>query len=73
MLMHHKWKYAEKERLCEEMAREWSMGNANELVFGLRDFNGYVGKCAQGFEDKKEEIKSLKSIVCDTVLVKKEK
>ena len=26
------------------------MGNANELVWGLRDFNGHVGKCAEGFE-----------------------
>ena len=27
------------------------MGNANELVLGLEDFNGHVGKCAEGFED----------------------
>ena len=26
------------------------MGNANELVLGLEDFNGHVGKCAEGFE-----------------------
>ena len=37
---------AEKERFYEEMAREWSMANANELVLGWGDFNGYVGKCA---------------------------
>ena len=41
---------AEKERFYEEMAREWSMGNANELVLGLGDFNGHVGKCAEGIE-----------------------
>ena len=39
-----------EERFYEEMAPEWSMGNANELVLGLGDFNGYVGKSAEGFE-----------------------
>ena len=39
-----------KERFYEEMAREWSMANANETVLGLGDFNGHVGKCAKGFE-----------------------
>ena len=41
---------AEKERFYEEMAREWSMANANEMALGLRGFNGHVGKCAEGFE-----------------------
>ena len=41
---------AEKERFYEEMAREWSMGNANQLVMGLVDFNGHVGKCAEGLK-----------------------
>ena len=41
---------AEKERFYEKMARVRSMGNANELVLGLKDFNGHVGKCAEGFE-----------------------
>ena len=40
----------EKKRFYEEMAREWSMANSNELVLGLGDFNGHVGKCAEGFE-----------------------
>ena len=40
----------EKEWFYEEMAREWIMANANELVLELRDFNGHVGKCAEGFE-----------------------
>ena len=26
------------------------MANANELILGLQDFNGQVGKCAEGFE-----------------------
>ena len=41
---------AKKERFYEEMAREWSVTNENELVLGLEDFNGHVGKCAEGFE-----------------------
>ena len=41
---------AEKERFYEEMVREWSMANANELVLGLGDFNGHVGKSAEGLE-----------------------
>ena len=41
---------SEKERFYEEMAREWSMANANEMVLGLGDFNGHKGKCAEGFE-----------------------
>ena len=41
---------SEKELFYEEMAREWSMANANEMVLGLGDFNGHVGKCAEGFE-----------------------
>ena len=39
-----------EERFYEEMAREWSVANENELVLGLGDFNGHVGKCAEGFE-----------------------
>ena len=41
---------AEKERFYEEMACEWSRANTNELVLGLGDFSGHVGKCAEGFE-----------------------
>ena len=41
---------AEKERFYQEMAREWSVANEIELVLGLEDFNGHVGKCAEGFE-----------------------
>ena len=32
------------------MARDWSVANENELMLGLGDFNGHVGKCAEGFE-----------------------
>ena len=41
---------SEKERFYEEMAREWSMANANEMILGLGDFNGHERKCAKGFE-----------------------
>ena len=41
---------SEKGRFYEEMAREWSMANANEMVLGLGYFNDHVGKCAEGFE-----------------------
>ena len=41
---------AEKERFHDEMASERSLANANELVLGLRDFNGHVGICAKGYE-----------------------
>ena len=41
---------SEKERFYEEKAREWSMANANEMVLGLGDFNGHMGKCAEGFK-----------------------
>ena len=41
---------AEKERFYEEMARKWSLENANELMLGLGDFNDHFGKCAEGFE-----------------------
>ena len=41
---------SEKGRFYQEMAGEWSMANANEIVLGLGDFKGHVGKCAEGFE-----------------------
>ena len=41
---------AVKERFYEEMACEWSMENANELVLRLGDYNGLAGKCAEGIE-----------------------
>ena len=36
--------HSEKERFHEEIAREWSMANANEMVWGLVDFNGHEGE-----------------------------
>ena len=41
---------AAKVRLYEEMARGWNMANAYEFSWGLGDFNGHVGKCAEGSE-----------------------
>ena len=47
---------SEKGRFYEEMACEWSMANANEMVLELGDFNGHVGKYAKGFEGIHEGI-----------------
>ena len=44
-----KTRFRERE-IYEEMVCEWSMANANEMVLGLGNFNGHVGKCAEGFE-----------------------
>ena len=41
---------SEKERFYEEMAPEWSMANANEMVLELGDFNDHVEKCPERFE-----------------------
>ena len=40
----------EKVKFYDEMAYEWSICNKNELVFGLGDFNGHIGKNIDGFE-----------------------
>jgi len=34
-----------------DLACEWSMQSTEELVLSLGDFNGHVGKQADGFED----------------------
>ena len=39
-----------EERFYGEMAREWNMANANELVLGLEDFNRHIGNSRQGFD-----------------------
>ena len=41
---------AEKERFYDEMASEWDLQNMGELVMGMGDFNGHVGKWIDGFE-----------------------
>ena len=41
---------AEKVRFYDEMGSEWDLGSSSEIIVSLRDFNGHVGKCAEGFE-----------------------
>ena len=40
------------EKACyhDEMASEWDLGSSSEIIVTLGDFNGHVGKCAEGFE-----------------------
>jgi len=40
----------EKDSFYDEMAGEWNVGGAKEIVIGLGDFNGHIGKEADGFE-----------------------
>ena len=40
----------DKEKFYDELAEEWEVSKENELVLGLGDFNGHVGKSSQGFE-----------------------
>ena len=32
------------------MAKEWDLGSSSEIIASLGDFNGHVGKCAEGFK-----------------------
>ena len=41
---------AEKVRFYDEMGSEWDLGSSSEIIVSLGDFNGHVGKCAEGFE-----------------------
>ena len=41
---------AEKVRFYDEMGSEWDLGSSSEIIVSLVDFNGHVGKCAEGFE-----------------------
>ena len=34
----------------DKMASEWDLGSSSEIIVSLGDFNGHVGKCAEGFE-----------------------
>ena len=40
----------EKVRFYDEMTSEWNLGSFSEIIVFLGDFNGHVGKCAEGFE-----------------------
>uniref|UniRef100_A0A0L8IFJ4 Endonuclease/exonuclease/phosphatase domain-containing protein n=1 Tax=Octopus bimaculoides TaxID=37653 RepID=A0A0L8IFJ4_OCTBM len=41
---------AEKEQFFDEIVNEWDLHKVDELVLGMGDFNGHVGKWIQGFE-----------------------
>ena len=41
----------EKDQFYDEMKDEWSVKSNDELVLGLWDFSGQVGKEIEGFED----------------------
>ena len=41
---------AEKVRFYDKMGSEWDLGSSGEIIVSLGDFNGHVGKCAEGFE-----------------------
>ena len=41
---------AEKEHFYDELACEWDLCSNTEMVLGLGDFNGHVGKWIEGFE-----------------------
>ena len=32
------------------MGSEWDLGSSREIIVSLGNFNGQVGKCAEGFE-----------------------
>ena len=40
----------EKIRFYDKMGSEWDFGSSREIIVSLRDLNGHVGKCAEGFE-----------------------
>ena len=41
---------AEKVYFYDEMGSEWDLGSSSEIIVSLGDFNGHVGKYAEGFE-----------------------
>ena len=41
---------AEKVHFYDEMGSEWDLGSSSKIIVSLGDFNGHVGKCAEGFE-----------------------
>ena len=40
----------EKDQFCNDMASEWDFQGPSEVVLGMRDFNGHVGRRIDGFE-----------------------
>ena len=42
--------HAKKVRFYDEIGSECDLGSSSEIIVSLGDFNGHVGKCAEGFE-----------------------
>ena len=42
---------AEKEHFSDDLRSEWDLHSVGELVLGMGDFNGHVGKRIEGYED----------------------
>ena len=42
------------------MASEWDLESSSEIIVSLGDFNGHVGKCAEGFEGVHRKMVSRK-------------
>ena len=40
----------EKNQFCNDMANEWNLLSPGEVVLGLGDFNGHVGRFIDSFE-----------------------
>ena len=40
----------EKDQFYNDMASEWDLQNPGEVVLGLGDFNGDIGRWIDGFE-----------------------
>ena len=40
----------QKVRFYDVMGSEWDLRSSNEIIVSLQNFNGHVGKCAEGFE-----------------------
>ena len=41
---------AERVRFCDEVGSGWDLGSCSEIIVSLGDFDGHVGRCAEGFE-----------------------
>ena len=47
---------AEKERFYDNLRSEWYLHSMGDLVLGMGDFNGHVGKWIEGYEVCMEEM-----------------
>ena len=47
---------AEKERFYDDLGSEWDLHSMGELVLGMGDFNGHVGKRIEGYEGVERDV-----------------